>query len=252
MPAPVPATTASAVMSTVRHVFPYGPQKSGRIRTHMAEDQGFIWLMACTCTPGSGFFAACADPYASVNRIFGPALGAQLREELAGLSLMSPAEKRTELPAMVARLAPLAAEMGDRVRPYLETMTAQQVESVSGLATDLASHVRAGTVLPPELVEQCSRRTVFSPRPALQAAAAQLDMMNADGTLVHADAVFFCDGCKTFFVQGNQWHGCPHNTRCKRCHSSSTTRGAAEGSAAAGASGTSSASSASSSFQSKA
>lgn len=222
--------------------------------------------MACTCTPGFGFFAACTDPYASVNRIFGPELGAQLREEMAGLSLMSPAEKRTELAAVVTRLAPLAPEIAERVRPYLETMTAQQIERVSDLATDLTRHVRAGTVLPPELVEQCSHCTVFGPRPALaeQAAASpKLDMMNADGTLVCAGAIFFCDECETFFVQGDRWHGCPHNTRCERCHSSSTTRGAAEGSAPAAAAGSASAapplsslgsssSASSSSFQSKA
>ena len=213
--------------------------------------------MACACAPRSGYFSTCLDPFASLYRIFGPALGAQLREELAGLSLMSPAEKRTELAAVVARLAPLAPEMADRVRPYLGTMTAQQLETSSDLATDLMRHGRAGTVLPPELVEQCAQRTVLAPQlPALAAQTAeapQLDMMRADGTLVHADAIFFCDGCQTFFVQGDHWHGCLHHTQCVTCYSSSTTRGAVEGSASATAvSGTPSTSSASSSFQSKA
>lgn len=71
-----------------------------------------------------------------------------------------------------------------------------------------------------------------------------LSMQTTEGVEV-AQGIFYCDACYAFLTEGDAWYGCPHDTRCQQCYSSSTTRGAAEGSSAGsgGASGTESTSS---------
>jgi hypothetical protein len=46
----------------------------------------------------------------------------------------------------------------------------------------------------------------------------EVDMVDADGSVLAASVILFCDGCHHIFDIGETWHGCTHYTLCTVCH----------------------------------
>ncbi len=204
--------------------------------------------MACSCAPGLGYIAKSSGADAGLLR---EVFGAEVAVEVERLQLMSPAELRTELLPTIQALAEKApAVYSARATAILESVHRQP--QIARTMNELVGHLQADTaVLPAELVMRTQAPVVLGAEHfALPATAHPVDMVAANGTVIAGHRVVFCDACQHVFTEGEEWYGCPHDTRCHACYSSSTTRGAADASGAGAAAGASVG--ASSSFQSKA